>query len=271
MAQEWGKVEKALPTVRMIPGENHRDRVLTSEEEAMYFAGAKSEAMNQHMDASLLSDVATIFLDCGLRPEECFRLRPENVQDGKIEIQYGKTDNARRRIPMTSRVKAVLEMRLSRANGSGWVFPAQTKSGHIEPSSLKKQRARACREKGVEPFDFYTLCHTWLTRWAERWIGWKVRKGGRVPKTWNQASLPKSSQSTDLEESGVARPERFELPTYWFEASLGHVKGHHPWPTILVFSYSCALAASVGVRRLFGWGAASGAATDSGGHFSRYE
>jgi hypothetical protein len=38
-----------------------------------------------------------------------------------------------------------------------------------------------------------------------------------------------------------------------------------------VFSYSCALAASVGVRRLLGWGAASGAATDSGGHFSRYE
>ena len=86
LAQEWDKVEKALPTVRMVPGENHRERVLTAEEETLYFAGAKSEAMNQHMDASLLSDVASILLDCGLRPEECFRLRPENVRDGKIEI-----------------------------------------------------------------------------------------------------------------------------------------------------------------------------------------
>jgi integrase len=113
LAQDWGKVEKALPTVRMVPGENHRERVLTSEEEALYFAAAKSDAMHQHMDPSLLSDVATILLDCGLRPEECFRLRTENVRDRKIEIPYGKTDNARRRIPMTPRVQAILDMRLS--------------------------------------------------------------------------------------------------------------------------------------------------------------
>jgi hypothetical protein len=87
LAQEWGKVEKALPTVHMVPGENHRERVLTAEEEALYFAGAKSDAMNQHMDAKLLADVATVLLDCGLRPEECFRLRPENILDGIIEIR----------------------------------------------------------------------------------------------------------------------------------------------------------------------------------------
>ena len=132
LAQEWGKVEKALPTVRMVPGENHRERVLTAEEEGLYFAGAKSEAMNQHVDPSLLSDVATILLDCGLRPEECFRLRPESIRDGKIEIQYGKTDNARRRIPMTPRVQAILDMRLSKAACSEWVFVAPTKSGHME-------------------------------------------------------------------------------------------------------------------------------------------
>ena len=62
LAQEWGKVEKALPAVRMVPGENHRERVLAAEEETLYFAGAKSEAMNQHMDASLLADVASILL-----------------------------------------------------------------------------------------------------------------------------------------------------------------------------------------------------------------
>ena len=81
LAQEWGKVEKALPTVRMVPGENHRERVLTAEEEALYFARAKSEAMQQHMDPSLLSDVATILLDCGLRPGPRWENRDSLRQD----------------------------------------------------------------------------------------------------------------------------------------------------------------------------------------------
>jgi hypothetical protein len=33
LAQEWGKVERSLPKVRILPGEDHRDRVLTTEEE----------------------------------------------------------------------------------------------------------------------------------------------------------------------------------------------------------------------------------------------
>lgn len=131
----------------MVPGENHRERVLSAEEEALYFAGAKSEAMHQHMDPSLLSNVATILLDCGLRPDECFRLRPESLRDGKIEIQYGKTDNARRRIPMTPRLQAILDTRLSKVGGSQWVFPAPTKSGHMESSTVKKQQPRPSRRQ----------------------------------------------------------------------------------------------------------------------------
>src|SRR5206468_8681852 len=102
--------------------------------------------MQRHSDPSLLHDVTSILLNCGLRPEECFRLRPENVRDGNIEIHYGKTDNARRRIPMTPRVQAILEMRLSQNDGIEWVFPAPTKSGHMEPSTLKKQHAKAIEQ-----------------------------------------------------------------------------------------------------------------------------
>jgi len=187
LAQEWGKVEKALPTVKMLPGERHRERVLTREEEALYFAAVKSEKMEQHSDPRLLHDVASILLDCGLRPEECFRLRPENVRDGRIEIQYGKTDNARRRIPMTPKVSAILDMRLSTSAGSEWVFPAATKSGHIEPSSLKKQHINATAEAArmlrevtkkvdveFEGFEFYTLRHTCLTRWAPHMDPWTL-------------------------------------------------------------------------------------------------
>jgi integrase len=143
--------------------------------------------MGQHSDPRLLHDVASILLDCGLRPEECFRLRTENVRNGRIEIQYGKTDNARRRIPITPRVTSILEMRLGKSAASGWVFPAATKSGHIEPSSLKKQHANAIAEASrilqkethrkdakFERFEFYTFRHTCLTRWAPHMDPWTL-------------------------------------------------------------------------------------------------
>jgi integrase len=187
LAQEWGKVEKALPTVRMLPGEKHRERVLTAEEEDLYFRAAASDAMEQHADPRLLADVARILLDCALRPEECFRLKPENVVNGKLEIHFGKTGNARRRIPMTPNVQAILEMRLTKGAGGAWVFPAPTKSGHIEPSSFKKQHAKAISEatrilnaetgdpkRSFAAFELYTLRHTCLTRWAPHMDPWTL-------------------------------------------------------------------------------------------------
>ena len=161
--QEWGKVEKVLPKVTMLPGERHRERVLSPEEEELYLAEAKP----------LVRDVDTILLNCALRPEECFRLSWENIRDGNLEIHFGKSGSARRRIPMTPRVSALLEMRKTQAT-SEWVFPAPTKSGHIEPSSLKKQHARACQESEVEPFELYCLRHTCLTRWAPHMDPWTL-------------------------------------------------------------------------------------------------
>src|SRR5579863_2142907 len=169
-AMKWKKVQTKLETVEMLPGEHRRDRVLSPAEEAIFFAAARSSEMQKHADPSLLGDVETILIDQALRPEECFRLGPANVVDDGIEIRYGKTDNSRRRIPMTPRVKAILEMRLEKSHDSRWIFPAPTESGHIEKSSLRKQHATAIKEatrllrertgiKSVEfeHFDLYSL------------------------------------------------------------------------------------------------------------------
>jgi len=176
MALEWGKVEKVLPRVRMIAGERHRERVLSAAEETAYLAAARSAVMNRHSDPALLADVAVILIDCGLRPEECFRLRPENIVGEILEIHFGKTENARRRIPLTARVAAVLKRR---NRGGEWLFPAATSSGHIEPSSLKKQHANAVKEaarlsEGFLGFEFYALRHTCLTRWAPHMDPWTL-------------------------------------------------------------------------------------------------
>ena len=187
LAVEWGKVERSLPRVRMLPGEAHRDRVVSVNEEKAYLDAAqvigtsaletyqralagiraveRGEIPVKPRDPFLLRDVATILLDCGIRPEECFRLRWENDQNGVIEITCGKTDNARRRIPLSQRAQSIVEMRRTHIVGP-WIFPAPTKSGHIEPSSLQGQHAKACKHASVEHFPLYTFRHTCLTRWA---------------------------------------------------------------------------------------------------------
>jgi integrase len=188
LAAEWGKTSTILPRIRLLTGENHRERVLTLEDERKYLDAATAighrltEGYRRALegiravkrgqdpkkpDAFLLRDVVIVLIDCGLRPEECFRLNwRDNIRDGGIEIHTGKGRGSRRRIPASQRVLTVLDMRRVNAT-SEWVFPAETKSGHIEASTLKKQHAAALKKSEVLPFVLYTLRHTCITRWAK--------------------------------------------------------------------------------------------------------
>ncbi len=187
LAVEWGKSEKAAPRVLLLPGERRRERVLSTTEEAAYLkatqqigdgileayqralegirATARDEQPIKPNDPFLLRDVATVLLDCGLRPEECYRLRWEHVRDNALHIPFGKTANARRSIPLPNRAAVLLDMRKSVA-ASEWVFPAPTQSGHMEQSTLVKRHSKACELASIEPMPFYTFRHTCLTRWS---------------------------------------------------------------------------------------------------------
>jgi len=70
---------------------------------------------------------------------------------------------------MTPQVRMVLERRWESAGKplEGWVWPAPTQSGHVGPSSLKKQHRKALRVAGVREFVLYSLRHTFLTRLGE--------------------------------------------------------------------------------------------------------
>lgn len=63
------------------------------------------------------------------------------------------------------RTADILEARRASAD-TEWVFPAPTRSGHVEKSSLKKQHRKACALAKVAEFPLYTFRHTCLTRWA---------------------------------------------------------------------------------------------------------
>ena len=186
LAIEWDKLEKA-PTIRLLPGERRRERVLTFGEETVYLESARNvgqsilekytralegiratqrgELPTKPADPFLLWDVAIVLLDCGLRPEECYQLRWEHVRDNVLHIPFGKTANVRRSIPLPKRVEGVLEIRRASRPRSG-CFQQPTKSGHIEQSTLKKRLVAASDLAGLQRFPFYTFRHTCLTRWA---------------------------------------------------------------------------------------------------------
>jgi integrase len=170
VAVEWGVIPGS-PKVKLLRGERHRERVLTPAEETKYLAAAPEP----------LCSIATVLIDTGMRPEECFRLRWESItwangRYGSLLVTHGKTAAARRMLPVSPRVRSILEAHWKRVQKplEGWVWAAPTASGHVEPSTLTKQHTRTFKtlvdqakmndDKPVRPFVLYTLRHTFLTR-----------------------------------------------------------------------------------------------------------
>jgi integrase len=131
----------------------------------------------------LLADVAATLNDTGLRPDECHRLRWENIgwtngRNGSLLVTEGKTAAARRLLPMTPRVRAILEAQWDAAGKpqEGFVWPASTKSGHIDHSTLKKPHMRALKLSGVRRFVLYSLRHSFATHVAPHVDAWTLCK-----------------------------------------------------------------------------------------------
>src|SRR5205814_3700287 len=68
LAVEWDVLDSA-PKVKVLSGEQRRERVIFPEEEARYLAAAPEP----------LASIASLLADTGMRPEECFRLRWDDV------------------------------------------------------------------------------------------------------------------------------------------------------------------------------------------------
>ena len=106
-----GAFSESAPKLDLLSGERRRERVITQEEENRYLAAAPK----------LLAEVATVLADTGMRPHECYRLRWENItwsngRNGTLLVTHGKTAAARRVLPLSPRVRLVLETRWTKTN-----------------------------------------------------------------------------------------------------------------------------------------------------------
>jgi integrase len=132
-----------------------RVRVVDFREEIAYLANASQP----------LKDIAQVILDTGLRPEEVFRLRLENIDflERTIFNPFGKTKAARRKVAMTGNVFDLLKKRARTAEGPS-AFPSRN-DRNIAIRSVRKAHDAALERAGIkEHFRLYDLRHTFATR-----------------------------------------------------------------------------------------------------------
>jgi integrase len=163
-AVDFGKLPAVPKLKKILLKENKRERVVTDAEFAAYLAACGQP----------WHDIALLVRHEGLRPwDEAAALRWENIKDGLICIAEGKTDYARRQLPIAAEVFPMLEARYEGQSKprEGWVFPANTASGHTEQGSGKNQHLKALKAcKGMTRFAPYCLRHTFLTGLAARGV-----------------------------------------------------------------------------------------------------
>ena len=164
-ARDW-KLLREVPrvkTVKVFP----RDRMISVEDEKRLLAAAKRP----------LQDVLTIMLDSGMRNGEVIRMRWENIYwDGAFYFNpKGKTRKARRHVPLSERVMALLrniqqeqskeQSKQQSKPREGWVFPSKkAPSGHIGLSGLEHRFRKLARALEIpDALKLYCARHTFGT------------------------------------------------------------------------------------------------------------
>ncbi len=74
--------------------------------------------------AQPLRDVASLMIELGLRPSEILNLKRNDISlcENYLQVQEGKTKNARRKLPLSIESRKVLEYRLQTIEGE-CLFP----------------------------------------------------------------------------------------------------------------------------------------------------
>ncbi len=106
-----------------------------------------------------LKDIIVVMRDTGMRnARELYCMRVENVDfdAGTIFTPDSKTESGRRFIPMSSRVKQILEARCA-GRSEGWVWMSRYKGKHIGEGMVYRQWAREA-SCGAAPRTCPLLC-----------------------------------------------------------------------------------------------------------------
>ena len=142
-AEEWGLIRHA-PKLKLMK-EYGRSLRLDDEAEKKLLAGAAACNWRKR-SLQLFRDIIILMRDTGMRNErELYRMRIENLDwEGRvIFVPDSKTEEGRRRVPMSNRVFDILRQR-SEGRHAGWVFPSKrAKSAHLTTMAKRFQRSQS--------------------------------------------------------------------------------------------------------------------------------
>jgi integrase len=152
LAEEWQLIGRR-PKIALAD-EVKRERLISPDEEILFLAKANPT----------MRDVFMLMMDTGARPSEAAALGWDCIDfvKGTIFVKSGKTQKARRHLPMTSRVRDMLIARASLSNT--WLFPSPRSNGHIKAKSISVMASALKKDLGL-PADLvlYSARHTFAT------------------------------------------------------------------------------------------------------------
>jgi len=135
---EW-RVIAAVPTIKLVK-EQGRELTIDQDSEAKLLTVGKQP----------MTDVLVILQDTGMRPDEVFRIRIENI-DWMRQIIFnppGKTRASRRSVPISKRMFNILMVRCGEKR-EGWLFPSKRAAGgHLTTVAKQFREARRSRLAG---------------------------------------------------------------------------------------------------------------------------
>jgi integrase len=137
--------------VKMLPEGPGNMRIVSHEEERMYLSDADP----------LTRDIATLIVETGMRPNEVYRMRSENVhlEERFVFIPEGKTKTARRNVPLSEKAAEVIARRLK----AGHLFPHRVDPA--KPMVYSHGHEQVCKRLGFT-FRLYDFRHTFGSRMA---------------------------------------------------------------------------------------------------------
>ena len=162
-AEEW-KLIRHVPKLKLRK-EYGRSLRLDDEAEKKLLAGAAACNWRKR-SLQLFRDIIILMRDTGMRNErELYRMRIENLdwESRVIFVPDSKTEEGRRRVPMSNRALDILRARCG-TRRDGWVFPSKrAESGHL---TTMANLFRDARKKANLPKDLVLYCgrHDYGTR-----------------------------------------------------------------------------------------------------------
>jgi len=166
-AEKWTLIRHA-PKLKLMK-EYGRSLRLDDEAEKKLLVGAAACNWRKR-SLQLFQDIIILMRDTGMRNErELYRMRIENLdwETRVIFVPDSKTEEGRRRVPMSNRVFDVLKQRCGEKR-EGWVFPSKrAESAHL---TTMAKRFREARVKAGLPEDLVLYCgrHDYGTRILKR-------------------------------------------------------------------------------------------------------